>query len=76
MAISCETDIVLANLDWLILHENASMDYSAGLVRAADGSVLCTLADLAVPGATPASVGMVAWQPLDICTQAVISGRD
>lgn len=48
-------DIVLANLDWLMVHEDCKLDYQAGVVLDPDGNPEYLVSDLATPGLTPAT---------------------
>ena len=66
-----ETEIALANLDWLMLHENARLDYAARVVLAADCTPAYALDDLAVVGLTPATAQWEGRLSLAICTEAV-----
>lgn len=68
-----ETEVVLANLDWLILHDGARLDYSARAVLAADCSPVLTLDDLAVEGLTPATAQWEGRAPIAICYAAATS---
>lgn len=70
-----ETEIVLANLDWLMLHEGARLDYAARTVLGSDCEPEYVLDDLAVEGLTPATVAWAGRAPLAICTAAVTSLR-
>jgi hypothetical protein len=47
-------EIILANIDWLVCHENATVD-DFGDVRDSTGTVLYTHVELATPGLTPAT---------------------
>lgn len=68
-----ETEIALANLDWLMLHKFMRLDYAARAVLAADGSPVLTLDDLTVIGLTPATEHWEGRGWLGICTEAVTS---
>jgi hypothetical protein len=47
-------EIVLANIDWLIANENATVDAFGNVLDPA-GAVLYTHVELATPGLTPAT---------------------
>ena len=68
-----ETEIALANLDWLILHEGARLDYAANAVLNADCTPAYALSDLTVVGLTPATAHWHGRASLAICTEAVTS---
>jgi hypothetical protein len=68
-----ETEIVLANLDWLALHQGMRLDYSARAVVSVDGEPYYTLDDLAVAGLTPATAGREAYGIMQVCTEAATS---
>jgi len=53
--LSDETRLVLANLDWLIIHESCKLDFAAGVVFNENGEPAYTLEDLATAGLTPAT---------------------
>jgi hypothetical protein len=48
-------DVVLANLDWLMVHLEMKLDYAAGVVRDKNGEPEYLVADLATAGLTPAT---------------------
>lgn len=48
-------NVVLANLDWLMLHLDMKLDYAAGVVRDKNGEPEFLLADLGMAGLTPAT---------------------
>jgi hypothetical protein len=75
MILENETMTVLANLDWLIYHENARLDFAAGVVYGADGEPEYVLEDLATIGLTPATAPRVVSVPWDINPDALI-GRE
>ena len=66
-----ETEIVLANLDWLVYCQGMRLDYGARAVLTAESEVAYVLDDLAVPGLTPASAGMAGRLPIAMCTAAI-----
>jgi hypothetical protein len=70
-----ETEIALANLDWLIHHDGMRLEYGARAVLNADGEPAYVLDDLAAVGLTPATEQMVGRLPLAICTEAVTSRK-
>lgn len=70
-----ETEIALANLDWLILHKSMRLDYAARAVLAKSGAVYLMLDDLAVIGLTPATEHWAGRLSLSICTEAVTSSQ-
>jgi len=53
--LSDESRLVLANLDWLMLHRNMKLDFAAGVVFNENGEPAYTLEDLATIGLTPAT---------------------
>jgi hypothetical protein len=71
-----ETEIALANLDWLIHHDGMRLEYGARAVLNADGEPAYVLDDLAVPGLTAATEQMVGRLPLAICTEAITSSAE
>lgn len=72
-----ETEIALANLDWLMMHKGMRLDYGARVVLAADHwSPVLTLDDLAVEGLTPATVQWEGRAPIAICYAAATSPLD
>lgn len=78
-----ETEIVLANLDWLMLHEGMKLDYASRTVTMESQPPVAgmrdpyyTLDDLAVEGLTPATVAWMGRAALAICTEAVTSLQD
>jgi hypothetical protein len=71
-----ETEIALANLDWLILHRGMRLDYAARAVLHSNCEPFCTLDDLAVVGLTPATKHWEGRLSLAICTEAVTSQAD
>ena len=70
-----ETEIVLANLDWLVYCQGMRLDYGARAVLTTDSEVAYVLDDLAIPGLTPATKHMAGRLPLPICTEAAVSLR-
>lgn len=71
-----ETEIALANLDWLMMHKGMRLDYGARAVLAADHwSPVLTLDDLAVIGLTPATEHWAGRLSIPICTEAVTSSQ-
>lgn len=68
-----ETDIALANLDWLMVHRGMRLDYAARAVVYSDGSAGYLLDDLAVVGLTPATEHWDGRLSLAICTEAATS---
>lgn len=68
-----ETEIALANLDWLTMHESMRLDYSARAVLDSDGSPYYTLDDLTIVGLTPATAHWEGRLSLAICTEAATS---
>jgi hypothetical protein len=66
-----ETEIVLANLDWLVYCQGMRLDYGARAVLTAESEVAYTLDDLAVPGLTPATKDMAGRLPMVTCTAAI-----
>jgi hypothetical protein len=73
-----ETEIVLANLDWLMMHQGMRLDYAARAVVLISNppyksDPYYTLDDLAVAGLTPATAGWEGRGSLEICTEAAIS---
>jgi hypothetical protein len=71
-----ETEIALANLDWLIHHDGMRLEYGARAVLNADGEPAYVLDDLAVPGLTAATRHMVGRLPIAICYTAITSSPD
>jgi hypothetical protein len=71
-----ETEIALANLDWLIVHEDMKLDYSARAVLNADGQPHYLLSDLTIIGLTPASAQWEGRLSLEICTEAASSSAE
>lgn len=71
-----ETEIALANLDWLILHQGMRLDFASRAVIDAEGSPYYVLDDLAVVGLTPATAHWEGRLSLAICTEAATSARD
>ena len=67
-----ETEIVLANLDWLILHEGMKLDFASRSVTL-DGEPYYVLDDLAVPGLTPATANREGYGTSAICTETATS---
>lgn len=72
MTMQNETEIALANLDWLILHEGARLDYAANAVLNADCTPAYALSDLTVIGLTPATQHWEGRLSLSICTEAAV----
>ena len=69
-----ETEIVLANLDWLMMHEGMRLDYAArAVMRVADGQPYYMLDDLAVAGLTPATAAGAVLGATLICTEGITS---
>lgn len=73
MAMQNETDIALANLDWLMVHEDMRLDYSVRAVLNTDGTAAYTLSDLSIAGLTPATKHWDGRLSLPICTEAATS---
>lgn len=71
-----ETEIALANLDWLQVHEGMRLDYGARAVLSADGQPHYLLSDLGILGLTPASAQMAGRLSLEICTEAALSSAE
>lgn len=71
---TAETEIVLANLDWLIEHEGMKLDYGARCVRDERGECAHLLDDLAALELTPAGRRLAGRLPLAICTAAAYDG--
>jgi len=74
--LTTETEIVLANLDWLMAHAGMRLDYSSRAVLSADGDpvyLLDLLDDLASPELTPAGERLAGRLPIAICYTASIS---
>jgi hypothetical protein len=65
-----ETEIVLANLDYLIYHQGMRLDYGSRAVLTVDGDVAYLLDDLAVPALTPAGQRLYGRLPAAICYAA------
>lgn len=70
-----ETDIALANLDWLMVHRGMRLDYAARAVVYSDGSAGFLLDDLEAVGLTPATEHWDGRLSLAICTEAATSLR-
>lgn len=68
-----ETEIALANLDWLMVHRNMRLDYAARAVVYSDGEPGYLLDDLAAIGLTPATEQWEGRLSLAICTEAAVS---
>lgn len=64
---NAETEVVLANLDYLVYHQGMRLDYGSRAVLTVDGDVAYTLDDLAVPGLTPAGDRLTGRLPAAIC---------
>ena len=76
-----ETETALANLDWLMHHENMKLDYSARVVLNEMGNPACTLEDLTMGGLTPATqyftdTGSGISRPMAMCVLGATYGRD
>jgi len=71
--LTTETEIVLANLDWLMAHAGMRLDYSSRAVLSADGDPVYLLDDLADPELTPAGKMLAGRLPIAICYTASIS---
>ena len=69
-AMQYETEIALANLDWLIYNRDMRLDYGARAVLYVNGEPGYLLADLEVPGLTPATAGWQGRGPTAMCTAA------
>lgn len=70
---NAETEIALANLDWLIHNRDMRLDYGARAVLYANGEPGYVLDDLAAIGLTPATRHWDGRLPIEICYEAVTS---
>ena len=71
-----ETEIVLANLDYLIYHQGMRLDYGSRAVLTVDGDVAYLLDDLAVPALTPAGQRLYGRLPAQVCYTDAASSYD
>jgi hypothetical protein len=53
-----ETEVALANLDWLIIHQGMRLDYPSRAVVTFDSEPAFCLEDLLIAGLTPATETM------------------
>jgi hypothetical protein len=68
-----ETEVALANLDWLIHNRDMRLDYQSRCVTYINGEPGYLLDDLAAAGMTPATAHWAGRGSLPICTEAAIN---